>query len=112
MRVRTNSRLLAVMAGISFLLLVGGTWYERSFLPYFLNLLDEDSRSLLTKTLFYVGGQPVRVWFLIKVLFSCVLELAFPTSPVFNSKNNWRSFFFWRGALDQAGVGSFPSGTA
>ena len=72
MRVRTNGRLLAVMAGMSFLLLVGGTWYERSFLPYFWNLLDADSRSVLTRTLFYVGGQPVRVWFLIKVLLFLV----------------------------------------
>jgi hypothetical protein len=53
-----------------------GSWWERKQFPSLLDVINDDSRLFLTKTLFHVGGQPVRVFFLIKTfLFLVFLSL-------------------------------------
>ena len=76
MRISTSSKFYAIFLGGFGGLLLFVSWWERRLLPSLLSLLNDDSRRVLTKTLFYVGGQPVRVWFLIKTaLFLLFLSL-------------------------------------
>jgi small-conductance mechanosensitive channel len=52
------------------------TWWQRIGFPRALDGVSDDVRQVLTKTLFYVGGQPVRTWFLIKTaLFLICLHI-------------------------------------
>jgi small-conductance mechanosensitive channel len=76
MRNLTASKLYAVLGGLFCCLIILSAWLERTLLPSLLGLLSEDTLLFLTKTLFFVGGKPVRVWFLIKVfLFLVFLSL-------------------------------------
>ncbi|WP_213807353.1 mechanosensitive ion channel domain-containing protein [Granulicella sp. dw_53] len=76
MRISTAGRLYAALGGLFCGLIILSAWWQRKLLPSLLGLLDEDTRLFLTRTLFYVGGKPVRVWFLIKVfLFLVFLSL-------------------------------------
>jgi small-conductance mechanosensitive channel len=53
-----------------------GTWWERKQFPSLLDVVNDDTRLFLTQTLFHFGGQPVRVFFLIKTfLFLVFLSL-------------------------------------
>jgi small-conductance mechanosensitive channel len=75
MRTSTVKKLLAAGAGLVGLFAVV-LWWHRSQFPAAWELVDEKTRLLLTKTLFDVGGQPVRVFFVIKaILFLLFLNL-------------------------------------
>src|SRR5271154_870572 len=75
MRASTLKKLLAAGAGLVGLFAVV-LWWHRSQFPAAWELVDEKTRLLLTKTLFDVGGQPVRVFFVIKaILFLLLLNL-------------------------------------
>lgn len=66
MRISAAGKLYAAIGGLFFALILLGVWLEHRILPSLFILLDDDIQSFISRTLFYVGGQPVRVWFLIK----------------------------------------------
>ncbi len=76
MRISTYGKIYVILLSCFIGLISFASWWERRLLPSLLGLLNDDTRQVLTKTLFYVGGQPVRVWFLIKTtLFLLCLAL-------------------------------------
>jgi small-conductance mechanosensitive channel len=76
MRISTSGKLFAVLLACFTGLIFFASWWERRLFPSLFGVLNDSSRQVLTKTLFYVGGQPVRVWFLIKTILF-LLCLAF-----------------------------------
>jgi hypothetical protein len=51
-------------------------WWQCGQFPALMSFIGADARRLLSKTLFFVGGQPIRVLFVIKtVLFLTFLSL-------------------------------------
>jgi len=76
-RLSTKSKFYALTGAVLCGVIVFTAWWQhRPFSP-FLDLVDEDTRLFLSRTLFHVGGAPVRVWFIIKtVLFLVFLSLA------------------------------------
>jgi small-conductance mechanosensitive channel len=51
-------------------------WWERKVFPILVAIAGDDIRQFLARILFYVGGQPVRIWFLFKTaLFLIFLHL-------------------------------------
>jgi small-conductance mechanosensitive channel len=55
-------RLGAVFCSVAAL----GAWWERDQFSDLLGIVNDDTRLILTQTLFHFGGQPVRIFFLIK----------------------------------------------
>lgn len=77
MRISIVGKLYAAAAVALCAVIAIGIWWRPSRLPALMYPLDEDTRFFLSKTLFHVGGHPVRVLFLIKVfLFLVFLNLA------------------------------------
>ncbi len=73
MRISAASRLYIAIGGLFSGLVVLSAWREYKLHPALFGIFSEDGPVPLRKTLFYVGGHPVRVWFLIKVLLFLVL---------------------------------------
>ena len=72
MRISVASKLYAVIGGLFCSLIILSAWWERHLLPSLVALFGQDVQLFVSKTLFYVGGQPVRVWFLIKTILYLV----------------------------------------
>jgi len=76
MRISAVTKFYALAGAILCGVIAVGKWWERKQFPSLLDIIDDDTRLFLTKTLFHVGGQPVRVFFLIKAfLFLIFLSL-------------------------------------
>ncbi|HEY4977850.1 MAG TPA: mechanosensitive ion channel domain-containing protein [Candidatus Acidoferrum sp.] len=76
MRISIVSKMYAAVGVVLCGLIAIGVWWQRRQFPVILDLLDDDTRSFLTTTLFRIGGQPVRVLFLIKAfLFLIFLNI-------------------------------------
>ncbi len=73
MRVSTAGRLYIAIGGLLSGLFVLSAWREYRLHPALFGIFSEDGPVPLRKTLFYVDGNPVRIWFLIKVLLFLVL---------------------------------------
>jgi small-conductance mechanosensitive channel len=74
MRISTVSKLAA--AGLVLMVVAVGIWWGPNRLPTTWALLSEGTRQVLSRTLFRVGGEPVRVFVIIKVcLFLVFLNL-------------------------------------
>lgn len=73
MRISGADKLKGAIGALVLGLIILGAWWERRVLPSLVVLFSEDVQHFVSKTLFYVGGQPVRIWFVIKT----ILYLAF-----------------------------------
>lgn len=76
MRIPVASKIAAGICGLFIALILLSALWERHVLPSLLSLLGADVQHFLAKTLFFVAGKPVRVWFLIKAtLYLCLLVI-------------------------------------
>jgi small-conductance mechanosensitive channel len=66
MRISMIMKVFVAISGTLAVLILLGALIERHAMPLLIALLSKNMRDLLSKTLFYVAGQPVRVWFIIK----------------------------------------------